>query len=99
MTYAFAATLRAQPGRRDEVIALLLSDQSALAELGCLSYLVGTNDDTPDVVYVNERWVSAEAHSASLRHPAVQASIQDALPLLTADLTGVGFEVVGGLGA
>ncbi|MCU1477352.1 MAG: antibiotic biosynthesis monooxygenase [Subtercola sp.] len=99
MTFAFAGTMRAQPGRRDDVIALLLADQSALAELGCLSYLVGINDTQPDLVYVNELWVSAEAHTASLQLESVKASIQDALPMLTGDFSNVGFEVVGGLGA
>ncbi len=91
--------MRAQPGHRDDVIALLLADQSALAELGCLHYLVGTNDAEPDLVYVNELWVSAEAHDASLQLESVRAAIQDALPMLTGDFTNFGFEVVGGLGA
>lgn len=99
MTSAFHATLRAQPGSRDDVIALLLGDQSALAELGCLAYLVGINDENPDVVYVNELWVDAQSHDASLHDPAVRATIALAMPLLTGDLTNTGFEVVGGLGS
>ncbi|UFS58442.1 putative quinol monooxygenase [Subtercola endophyticus] len=99
MTFSYTATLRTQPGRRDDVIRLLLTDQSALAELGCLQYLVGTNAADPDVVYVSERWVSDEAHAASLQLPSVQAAIADARPMLTGDMTSLAFEVVGGLGA
>ena len=99
MTFSYTATMRTQPGRRDDLIRLLLADQSALAELGCLQYLVGTNTAEPDLVYVSERWVSDEAHAASLRLPAVQAAIRDARPLLTGDFTSTVFEVVGGLGA
>ena len=99
MSYAYAATMHTHLGRRNEFIALLIADQSALARLGCLSYLVGTNDSTPDVVYINEVWVSAAAHDESLKLESVRAVIQDARPLLTGEMTGSGFEVVGGLGA
>jgi hypothetical protein len=39
--------MRTKPGRRDDVIKLLLRDQSALRDIGCHSYLVGGNDEEP----------------------------------------------------
>ena len=99
MAYAFAGTMRAKPGDRDAVVALLLRDQSALTQVGCRSYLVGVNEAAPDLVYVSEVWDSKQAHDESLRLPSVQAAIGEAMPLLTGEFANHEFTVVGGLGA
>jgi quinol monooxygenase YgiN len=91
-------TMKARPGRRDEVIALLLRDQSALADLGCHSYLVGRNDEHPDLVYVTELWESEQAHDASLLLESTKAAIAEAMPMLTGEFDANGFTVAGGLG-
>lgn len=91
--------MRAQPGRRDDVVKLLLRDQSPLAEIGCRSYLVGTNDEHPDMIYVSEVWDSKDAHAASLQLPAVKAAIAEAMPMLTGEFTGHEYTIAGGLGA
>lgn len=95
MTFANIGHLGVQPGKRDELIRLLTRPGGDLAELGCLLYEVGYSDDEPDRVYVAELWTSAEAHHASLGHPSVRAAIAEAMPLLTDDLGGTSFEVVG----
>ena len=66
-----------------------------LRQVGCLLYEVGVNDAEPDTVYVVELWESADAHSASLALPEVQASIADARPLLSGTFGGFRFDVVG----
>lgn len=99
MTYSYAGTMRAKPGKRDDVIAILLRDQSPLADLGCHSYLVGVNDDEPDLIYVTEVWESKQAHDDSLQLPSVQAAISAAMPMLTGEFTGYESTVVGGLGS
>lgn len=95
MTFANVGTLGAQPGKRDELIAILTRPSSALAEIGCLAYEVGSHDDEPDTVFVVELWESAEAHRASLALPEVQARIAEARPLLSGDFGGFRFDVVG----
>lgn len=95
MTFVNVGTLGTVPGRRDELIAHLVQHNDRLAEVGCLAYEVGVNDDDPDTVYVAEFWASADAHRASLALPEVQAAIAAARPLLSGDFGGFRFDVVG----
>lgn len=66
-----------------------------MAAIGCLQYDVGVSDDAPDTVFVIERWTSAEAHRASLELPSVRDAIAEALPLLSGEMGGSQFEIVG----
>ena len=95
MAFANAGTLGAVPGKRDELVAHLTKRSDALAELGCLLYEVGVNDDEPDTVFVVELWENADAHQESLADPDVQASIAAARPLLAGTFGGFAFDVVG----
>ena len=81
------------------MIALLLRDQSGLADLGCRSYLGGRNDEHPDLVYVTELWESERAHDASLLLESTKAAIAEAMPMLTGEFNAQEFTVAGGLGA
>jgi quinol monooxygenase YgiN len=90
--------MRVRPGHRDEVVATLLSGQDGLRAAGCDLYVVGTSDDDEDLVWVNEVWVSKEAHDRSLELPAVKEAIAAAMPFLTGEFTGQEVDVVGGLG-
>ena len=95
MTFVNAGTLGAAPGRRDDLVAHLTRHSPRLAELGCLLYEVGVDDDEPDTVFVVELWTSAEAHRASLEAPEVQRAIAEARPLLSGEFGGFRFDVVG----
>lgn len=95
MTFANVGTLGTLPGKRDELVAHLTRRSESLREVGCLAYEVGVNDDHPDTVFVVELWQDADAHRASLELPDVQASIADARPLLSGELGGFRFDVVG----
>ncbi|TDX78997.1 quinol monooxygenase YgiN [Rathayibacter sp. PhB151] len=95
MTFANVGTLGAAPGRRDELVALLIEHNGALVDAGCLAYEVGVDDEQPDTVFVVELWESAEAHRASLALPQVQAAIERARPLLSGAFGGHRFDVVG----
>ncbi|PRZ08608.1 quinol monooxygenase YgiN [Isoptericola sp. CG 20/1183] len=95
MTYANVGTLGAAPGKRDELVAHLTGRSQELADAGCLLYEVGVHDDHPDTVYVAELWTSTEAHRASLQLASVQASIAAARPLLSGEMGGFDFTVVG----
>lgn len=95
MTFANIGTLGAVPGRRDELVALLVRRNPALDGIGCLLYEVGVQDGDDETVFVAELWESAEAHRASLDLPEVQATIAEATPLLTGAFGGFRFDVVG----
>jgi quinol monooxygenase YgiN len=75
--------LLAQPGKGDELEAILLEAAEALdAEDDCLLYVVSRQPDDPEAVWVTEAWTSREAHRASLEDEATRALIQRAMPLI-----------------
>lgn len=95
MTFANVGTLGVKPGHRDEIVQILVRPKPDLRESGCLLYEVGINDESPDVVYVCELWESAEAHRASLQLSSVQDAIREAMPLLSGEMGGDRFTVIG----
>lgn len=95
MTFANVGTLGATPGSRDLLVSILTRRNDDLANAGCLLYEVGVSDDDPHTVFVIELWISAEHHAASLQLPPVQAAIAEARPLLSGDIGGYRFDVVG----
>jgi quinol monooxygenase YgiN len=94
--------MRAKPGRRDDLVTILLAGEDGLRAAGCDLYVVGTSDtdpDTgPDTVWVFEVWRSKAHHDESLALPATKAAITAALPLLTGERTGQQLTIAGGLG-
>jgi quinol monooxygenase YgiN len=95
MTFANVGHLGVLPGKRDELVTLLTRRSDEMAAIGCLQYDVGVSDDAPDTVFVIERWTSADAHRASLELASVRASIAEAMPLLSGEMGGTTFEIVG----
>lgn len=95
MTFANVGTLGTQPGQQEAVVAILTRANPQLAEAGCLLYEVGTSEETPDTVFVTELWTSAEAHQESLQLPSVREAIAEAMPLLSGEMSGFQYDVVG----
>ncbi|MGH3301299.1 MAG: putative quinol monooxygenase [Streptosporangiaceae bacterium] len=90
--------MRARRGRRDEVVGILLLGAAGLRAVGCELYAVCTDPADADVIWVTEKWDSAEHHDTSLQLPDVQAAIAAAIPMLTGEFTRQELTVVGGLG-
>ena len=97
MTYGYFGTMRVQPGKREDVLAILLRASESLRDLGCYAYVVGVADD-PDVICVSELWTTREAHDAPLQLPETREAIALAMPMLTGEFTGHEMTVRGGLG-
>ncbi|QFG68113.1 putative quinol monooxygenase [Ornithinimicrobium pratense] len=95
MTFANVGTLQTHPGRAEDLVVILTDSSADLGAHGCLQYDVGISADDRDTVVVIERWESAEAHASSLGLPAVQDAIRQAMPLLTGQMGGHRFEVLG----
>jgi quinol monooxygenase YgiN len=95
MTFANVGSLGTKPGRRDDVVSILLRPMPELRDAGCLLYEVGINDESPDTVFVCELWESAQAHAGSLQLDSVRAAIREAMPLLSGEMGGNQFSVVG----
>ncbi|GAA3071399.1 MULTISPECIES: putative quinol monooxygenase [Actinomycetes] len=95
MTYVNTGSFVTQPGRRDDVVAILTRHSPQLAASGCRSYEVGVDDAQPDTVFVAEIWDSAEAHEQSLHLESTREAIAEAMPLLTGEMTQQHFTSVG----
>jgi quinol monooxygenase YgiN len=88
--------ITATPGKRDELIAILLESTGAMP--GCLSYIVAKDSANADAFWVTEVWRDKSDHAASLQLPAVQAAIAKGRPLIAGFANRVETEPVGGVG-
>lgn len=94
--YGMIGRIRAQPGKRAELAAILLEGTGTMP--GCLNYVVAEDVADPDSLVVTEVWDSKQSHDDSLKLPGVQAAIARGRPLIagfdkiaeTVPLGGVG---------
>jgi quinol monooxygenase YgiN len=94
--YGMLGRMKAAPGKRDELIALLLDSSGGMP--GCLSYIVARDLKDPDSVWITEAWDSKESHDASLKLPQVQAAIAKAKPIIVGFDSNTEYEPMGGIG-
>lgn len=94
--YGLIGKMLAKPGQRDNLIAAMLSGTQDMP--GCLSYVVAIDPTNADAIWITEVWSDAAHHQASLKLPAVQATIAKARPIIAG--FGERFETapVGGFG-
>ncbi|KKC26512.1 antibiotic biosynthesis monooxygenase [Sphingomonas sp. SRS2] len=78
--YGLMGRMIAQPGKRDELIAILLEGTDTMP--GCLSYVVAKDAKDDNAIWVTEVWDSKDSHAASLKLPAVQSAIARGRPLI-----------------
>lgn len=94
--YGLIGRMRAKPGQRDALIAILLDGVSGMP--GCLSYIVAQDPKDADAIWITEVWTDKQHHADSLKLPAVQGAIARARPIIAG--FGERFETipVGGVG-
>ena len=94
--YGLIGQMKAAPGKRDELVAIL--SESTQGMPGCLSYIVAKDAADADALWITEVWTDKDSHAASLKLPAVQAAIAKARPIIAG--FGHRFETVpvGGVG-
>ena len=78
--YGLIGRMKAVPGKRAELAAILLEGTGAIP--GCRSYIVAEDPSQSDTLWITEVWDSADSHRASLSLPAVQAAIARGRPLI-----------------
>jgi quinol monooxygenase YgiN len=98
MSYGYIGSMKTQPGKREEVVAILLSGLDGLEKAGCIQYTVGVSLSDDVTIWVGEVWRSKEQHDASLQLPEVKDAIARAMPMLTGDFTREETTVQGGIG-
>ncbi|WP_270239607.1 putative quinol monooxygenase [Kocuria marina] len=90
--------LRSTPGNGQALAGILAENDAAEPMPGCRLYLVATDPEDPDAVWVTEVWDTEEDHQASLQIPAVQERIQRALPIIDRDgMTSHRLQAVAGI--
>ena len=94
--YGLIGQMKAAPGKRDELVAILSESTEGMP--GCLSYIVAKDATDADALWVTEVWTDKDSHAASLKLPSVQAAIARARPIIAG--FGHRFETVpmGGVG-
>ena len=78
--YGLIGKMRAQPGQRDALIAILLEGTATMP--GCLSYVIAKDKQDADAIWITETWQDQASHKASLSLPSVQAAIKKGRPLI-----------------
>ncbi|QOY95620.1 antibiotic biosynthesis monooxygenase [Massilia sp. UMI-21] len=94
--YGLIGKMRAQPGQRDALIAILLEGTAGMP--GCLGYGIAKDKQEPDALWITETWVDQASHKASLSLPSVQAAIAQGRPLIAGFGERFETEPVGGHG-
>lgn len=94
--YGLIGKMKASPGQRDALIAILLDGIGGMP--GCLSYVVAQDPVDDDAIWITEVWTDAASHKASLSLPAVQQAITQARPLIAGFDSHVETVPVGGHG-
>jgi quinol monooxygenase YgiN len=94
--YGLIGQMKAAPGKRDELAAILSEETDGMP--GCLSYIVAKDAADADALWITEVWTDKDSHAASLQLPSVQAAIAKARPIIAG--FGHRFETVpvGGVG-
>lgn len=78
--YGLIGKMKAVPGERDKLAAILLEGVSGMP--GCLSYVVAQDPTDANAIWVTEVWDSQDSHRASLSLPSVQEAIKRGKPLI-----------------
>lgn len=94
--YGLIGRMKAQPGQRDALAAILLEGTGAMP--GCLSYVVARDPADADALWVTEVWDSVDSHRASLNLPEVQAAIAKGRPMIAGFDNRTETEPLGGVG-
>jgi len=78
--YGLIGKMRCVPGKRDELIGILLEGTHGMP--GCLSYVIAKDPLDPDAIWITEAWDSQASHKASLALPAVREAITKGRPMI-----------------
>ncbi len=96
MMFGLIGKMRAAPGKRDELIEILLDGTGSMP--GCLSYIVAADPADADAIWITEVWIDEASHKASLALAEVQAAIAKARPIIAGFDSQTRIIPVGGVG-
>lgn len=98
--YGLHGKLTAQPGKGAQLSAILLEAANLVSKAkGCQIYLISTDSDQAETVWVTEVWDSKDDHDNSLKNEDIRALIGKAMPILDGmPNKGQQLDVLGGFG-
>jgi quinol monooxygenase YgiN len=94
--YGLIGKINAAPGKRDELIAILL--EGVVGMPGCVSYIVAKDPNDEGAIWVTEVWDTRASHEASLSLPSVQEAMARGRPLIAGFGERFETEPIGGHG-
>jgi quinol monooxygenase YgiN len=94
--YGLIGKMIAAPGKRDDLISILLEGVATMP--GCLSYIVAKDTGDANAIWITEVWESKASHEASLSLPSVKEAITKGRPLIAGFSDRVVTTPVGGTG-
>jgi quinol monooxygenase YgiN len=94
--YGLIGKVTAVDGKRDELIAILLDGSANMP--GCLSYIVATDSQDRNAIWITEVWRDQASHAASLTLAPVRQAIAKGRPLIAGFGERVETTPVGGQG-
>lgn len=93
--YGLVGKIKAQPGKRADLIALLSGGTADMP--GCIVYLIAEDLKDADGIWITEVWKNKQFHADSLKLPAVQDAISRGRPLIAGFETHVETRPVNGV--
>jgi quinol monooxygenase YgiN len=94
--FGMIGKMLAVPGRREELIALLLQGTAEMP--GCLSYIVARDSADDAAIWITEVWIDKASHDASLSLPSVRKTIAAARPMIAGFSSSTVTTPIGGVG-
>ena len=97
--YALINKLTAKPGKRDEVIELILESSKPFKDNpSCLFSLVYKDTEDPNIIWVEDVWTNKDDHTKALAQPELRPYIEKTIPLLEGKPEQHEIELAGGKG-
>src|SRR4051812_928805 len=83
MNYALLNKMTVKPGKRQEVIDILLESGAAFDDNPqCLLYLVSKDKQDENVIWVQDVWTDELSHEQAMNDEKMQWYVKQAMPLL-----------------
>jgi quinol monooxygenase YgiN len=83
MSYMLINKMTTKPGKRDDVIKILLDSGSAFDNNdSCYLYLVSKDAKDDSVIWVQDIWKDNKSHQEAMNDETMKEYIQQAMPLL-----------------
>jgi quinol monooxygenase YgiN len=97
--YGLFGKMRSTPGQREMLLAHLMQGVLVLRTLeGCIHYVIGTDPNDAEGIWISEVWRSQADHHASLNNDAIRQVITAARPLIAEMPISYEYTPLGGVG-